>query len=76
LGFIYANEAREGGNKVDKNAERKKARGFFDKALKLIEETKGRTLDDPRLCVAQSQLWEVDDVDMSLKCKLSMRECG
>jgi RNA polymerase-associated protein CTR9 len=76
LGFIYANEAREGGNKVDKSAERTKARGFFDKALKLIEETKGRTLDDPSLCVAQSQLWESDDVDMSLKCKSSMRERG
>jgi RNA polymerase-associated protein CTR9 len=68
LGFIYANEANERGSKVDKTAERMKARGFFDKALKLIEETKGRNLDDPNLCIMQSQLCEVDDVDMSLKC--------
>ena len=71
LGFIYANEANnERASKVDKSAERNKARQFFDKALKLIEETKGRNLDDPSLCVAQAQLWETDDADMSLKCFL------
>jgi len=70
LAFIYANEANDRTNKLDKSNEKAKARGFFDRALKLIEETKGRTLDDPQLCVAQAQLWESDDQEMSLKCKL------
>jgi len=68
LAFIYANEATDPKNRMDKSAEKAKAKGFFEKALKLIEETKGRTLDDPTLCIAQSQLCEVDDIDVSLKC--------
>lgn len=68
LAFIYANEANDRSNKMDKTSERVKAKGFFDKALKLIEETKGRNLDDPTLCLAQSQLCESDDIDTSLKC--------
>ena len=67
LGFIYTNEANDRTNKMDKSAEKAKAKGFFEKSLKLIEETKGRSLDDPMLCVAQSQLSEADDVDVALK---------
>lgn len=67
LGFVYANEANDRTNKMDKSAEKAKAKGFFDRALKLIEETNGRTLDDPMLCLAQSQLCESDDIDMALK---------
>jgi RNA polymerase-associated protein CTR9 len=67
LGFIYANEANDRTNKMDKGAEKAKAKGFFDRALKLIEETPGRSLDDPMLCLAQSQLCESDDIDMALK---------
>ena len=69
LAFIYANEANDPKNKMDKRAEKTKAKGFFEKALKLIDEAKSRTLDDPILCIAQSQLCEVDDLDVSLKCK-------
>jgi RNA polymerase-associated protein CTR9 len=68
LGFIYSNEANDRTNKLDKSGEKAKAKGFFERALKLIDETKGRTLDDPSLCIAQSQLCESDDIDMSLKC--------
>jgi len=67
LGFIYANEANDRTNKLDKSAEKAKAKGYFDRALKLIDETSGRTLDDPMLCLAQSQLCESDDIDMALK---------
>jgi RNA polymerase-associated protein CTR9 len=76
LAFIYANEANDRSSKMDKSNERAKAKGFFDKALKLIEETKGRTLDDPTLCLAQSQLCELDDIDTSLKCINSSRSCA
>ena len=58
LAFIYSNEVNDRSNKLDKSAE---------KALKLIEETKGRNLDDPMLCLAQAQLCETDDIDVSLK---------
>lgn len=68
LAFIYANEANDRTSKMDKSNEKAKAKGLFEKALKLIEETKGRTLDDPSLCVAQAQLCESDDIDVSLKC--------
>jgi RNA polymerase-associated protein CTR9 len=68
LAFIYANEANDRTSKMDKSNEKAKAKGLFDKALKLIEETKARTLDDPTLCVAQAQLCELDDIDVSLKC--------
>ena len=68
LAFIYANEANDRSNKMDKSNERAKAKGLFDKALKLIEETNGRTVDDPTLCLAQAQLCETDDIDASLKC--------
>jgi RNA polymerase-associated protein CTR9 len=68
LAFIYSNEANDRSTKVDKSAEKAKARGYFEKALQLIEETKGRSLDDPVMCIAQAQLCEVDDVDTSLKC--------
>lgn len=68
LGFIYANEANDRSSKADKSGEKAKAKGLFEKALKLIEETKGRTLDDPTLCIAQAQLLETDDIDSSLKC--------
>jgi RNA polymerase-associated protein CTR9 len=67
LAFIYANEANDRSNKMDKSNEKAKAKGLFEKALKLIEETNGRTLDDPTLCLAQSQLCETDDIDLSLK---------
>jgi RNA polymerase-associated protein CTR9 len=67
LGFMYANEANDRTTKMDKTAEKAKAKGFFDRALKLIEETPGRSLDDPMLCLAQSQLCESDDIDMALK---------
>ena len=70
LAFIYAGEANDRSTKIDKSSEKAKARGFFDRALKLIDETPGRTLDDPVVCVAQAQLCEADDVDMSLKCVL------
>jgi RNA polymerase-associated protein CTR9 len=66
--FIYANEANDRSNKMDKSSEKEKARGLFEKALKLIEETNGRTLDDPTLCFAQARLCETDDIDLSLKC--------
>lgn len=68
LAFLYAGEANDRSTKMDKSNEKAKARGFFERALKLIDETQGRTLDDPVLCIAQAQLCEVDDVDMSLKC--------
>ena len=68
LAFIYANEANDRSNKSDKSNEKAKAKGFLDRALKLIEETKGRTLDDSTLCIAQAQLCECDDIDVSLKC--------
>ena len=68
LGFIYANEANDRSNKADQTAEKDKAKSLFAKALKLIEETNGRTLDDPTLCLAQARQCETDEVDESLKC--------
>src|SRR5579859_8628 len=68
LAFIYAIEASDRLNRmVDKSAERAKAKALFEKALKLIDEAKGRSLDDPMLCIAQAQLLETDDVDAALK---------
>jgi Tfp pilus assembly protein PilF len=70
LAFIYANEANDRSTKIDKSSERAKAKGYFEKALKLIEETKGRSLDDPTLCIAQARLCETEDIDQSLKCNV------
>jgi RNA polymerase-associated protein CTR9 len=67
LGFIYANEANERRNKGDTSNERQKASKLFGTAFKLIEETEGRTLDDPNLCLARARECEGEDIDETLK---------